>query len=177
MNTLFNQPLKVVNAGLHSFADNIQHAGGHAISLNWQPPAQGDIDTGLVLASLLRHPLVESANQIAMTRYLEAQPVLVDVMLAKEAIPEMAEQKRILHSGPPIAREDMCGPVKGGDYWCHAVRRLGYKPERRRKPDKRRRNRPCSLSSLSRGWTNGRHYQPVYAIMGGGKQNQRPSYF
>ena len=88
MNTLFNQPLKVVNAGLHSFADNIQHAGGHAISLNWQPPAQGDIDTGLVLASLLRHPLVESANQIAMTRYLEAQPVLVDVMLAKEAIPK-----------------------------------------------------------------------------------------
>ena len=35
MNTLFNQPLKVVNAGLHSFADNIQHAGGSAIALNW----------------------------------------------------------------------------------------------------------------------------------------------
>lgn len=48
-----------------------------------------------------------------MARYLEAQPVLVDVMLAKEAIPAMAEQKRILHSGPPIAREEMCGPVKG----------------------------------------------------------------
>lgn len=48
-----------------------------------------------------------------MTRYLEAQPVLVDVMLAKEAIPAMAEQKRILHSGPPIAWEEMCGPVKG----------------------------------------------------------------
>nr|WP_249940781.1 hypothetical protein [Escherichia coli] len=62
-------------------------------------PAQGDIDAGLDLASLLRHPLVENANQIAMTRYLEAQPVLVDVMLAKEAIPAMAEQKRILHSG------------------------------------------------------------------------------
>ncbi|HHC4891083.1 TPA: DUF1116 domain-containing protein, partial [Klebsiella michiganensis] len=113
MNTLFNQPLKVVNAGLHSFADNIQHAGGSAIALNWQPPAQGDIDAGLDLASLLRHPLVENANQIAMTRYLEAQPVLVDVMLAKEAIPAMAEQKRILHSGPPIAWEEMCGPVKG----------------------------------------------------------------
>ncbi|OWG64175.1 cons domain protein, partial [Escherichia coli] len=53
MNTLFNQPLKVVNAGLHSFADNIQHAGGSAIALNWQPPAQGDIDAGLDLASLL----------------------------------------------------------------------------------------------------------------------------
>ncbi len=64
MNTLFNQPLKVVNAGLHSFADNIQHAGGCAIALNWQPPAQGDIDAGLDLASLLRHPLVENANQL-----------------------------------------------------------------------------------------------------------------
>ena len=69
MNTLFNQPLKVVNAGLHSFADNIQHAGGSAIALNWQPPAQGDIDAGLDLASLLRHPLVENANQIAMSLY------------------------------------------------------------------------------------------------------------
>ncbi|MFR4485969.1 MAG: hypothetical protein ACLT78_00025 [Escherichia coli] len=63
---------------------------GSAIAL-WQPPAQGDIDAGLDLASLLRHPLVENAK-IAMTRYLEAQPVLVDVMLAKEAIPAMAEQ-------------------------------------------------------------------------------------
>lgn len=130
MNTLFNQPLKVVNAGLHSFADNIQHAGGSAIALNWQPPAQGDIDAGLDLASLLCHPLVENANQIAMARYLEAQPVLVDVMLAKEAIPAMAEQKRILHSGPPIAWEEMWSG-KRGDYWCHAVRRLGHQPARR----------------------------------------------
>lgn len=103
---------------------------GSAIALNWQPPAQGDIDAGLDLASLLCHPLVENANQIAMARYLEAQPVLVDVMLAKEAIPAMAEQKRILHSGPPIAWEEMWSG-KRGDYWCHAVRRLGHQPARR----------------------------------------------
>lgn len=113
MNTLFTQPLKVVNAGLQSFASNIQQVGGDVIALTWQPPAQGDVAAGLDLAALLRHPLVEQANQLAMERYLNAQPVLVDVMLAREAIPAMAERKRILHSGPPILWENMCGPVKG----------------------------------------------------------------
>ena len=50
MNTLFTQPLKVVNAGLASFADNLTLAGGDVISLSWQPPAMGDIDGGLALA-------------------------------------------------------------------------------------------------------------------------------
>lgn len=44
MNTLFNQPLKVVNAGLAGFANNIQKVGGDAIALSWQPPALGNID-------------------------------------------------------------------------------------------------------------------------------------
>ncbi|MDK9358038.1 DUF1116 domain-containing protein [Lelliottia sp. V106_10] len=113
MNTLFTQPLKVVNAGLQSFANNIQKVGGDVTALSWQPPAQGDVAAGLDLAALLRHPRVEQANQIAMERYLNAQPALVDVMFAHEAIPAMAERKLILHSGPPISWENMCGPVKG----------------------------------------------------------------
>ena len=48
--SLIQQPLKVVNAD-YRFADDIQHAGGSAIALNWQPPAQGDIDAGLDLVS------------------------------------------------------------------------------------------------------------------------------
>lgn len=113
MNTLFTQPLKVVNVGLQSFAGTIQNVGGEVIALHWQPPAQGNIDAGLHLAELLNHPLVEQANQIAMARYLSAQPVLVDVMYAREAIAAMAERKRILHAGPPIRWENMCGPMKG----------------------------------------------------------------
>lgn len=113
MNTLFEKPLKVVNAGLQSFANTIQQSGSEVIALNWQPPAQGNVNAGLELAGLLRHPLVEEANHLAMSRYLDAQPVLVDVMFAKEAIPAMAKCPLILHSGPPIAWENMCGPVKG----------------------------------------------------------------
>lgn len=113
MNPLFQQPLKVVNAGLAGFADNLKQAQGDVVALQWQPPAMGNIQAGLDLATLVRHPLVEQANQIAFERYLSAQPVLIDVMSAAEAIPAMAERKLILHSGPPIAWPDMCGPVKG----------------------------------------------------------------
>ncbi|MBB5193187.1 hypothetical protein HNQ50_003941 [Silvimonas terrae] len=113
MNTLFNQSLNVINAGLAGFADNIRQAGGEVTHLNWQPPALGDIAAGLALARLLNHPLVEAANQQAMSQYLAAQPVLVDVLAASEAIPAMAERKLILHAGPPIAWDDMCGPVRG----------------------------------------------------------------
>jgi hypothetical protein len=113
MNTLFNQPLTVVNAGLSSFADNLALAGGDVINLHWQPPALGDVDAGLALASLIRHPLVEHANDQAFQQYLAAQPVLVDVMSASHAISAMAHRKLILHAGPPIDWADMCGPVKG----------------------------------------------------------------
>lgn len=113
MNELFSQPLKVINAGLASFADNLKQAGGDVINLSWQPPALGNVKAGLDLAWLMRHPLVEQANQQAFQQYLSAQPVLTDVMLAREAIAEMAQRKLILHSGPPIAWPDMCGPVKG----------------------------------------------------------------
>ena len=85
MNTLFNQPLNVVNAGLSSFADNLAMAGGDVTHLQWQPPALGNVDAGLALASLIRHPLVDQANNQAFQQYLAAQPVLVDVMSASHA--------------------------------------------------------------------------------------------
>ncbi|EKO3895469.1 DUF1116 domain-containing protein [Vibrio metschnikovii] len=113
MKTLFNQKLTVLNAGLTSFATNIERAGSVAVSINWQPPANGDINGGKALAELINDPQVEQANQIALGRYLAAQPTLVDVMMAGEAIPKLTECKLILHAGPPIAWDDMCGPVQG----------------------------------------------------------------
>ena len=113
MKTLFNQNLTVLNAGLASFATNIERAGGSAITMTWQPPANGDKKSGLVLADLTNQADIEQANHIAMNRYLAAQPTLVDVMYAGEAIPELAERQLILHAGPPIAWQDMCGPVQG----------------------------------------------------------------
>lgn len=113
MKTLFDQDLKVVNVGLQSFADNITAAGGAVTHLSWSPPAGADAALGWTLANMMGDPRIEEANRIAYERYLAAQPRLVDFVLAREAIPALARERRILHSGPPIAWDDMCGPQQG----------------------------------------------------------------
>ena len=114
MKRLFTEELSVVNIGLESFSDNIITAGGASTNLVWQPPAGADAAVGFALAGLIAHPTIEAANEVAYSRYLAAQPTLVDVQLARDALPAMAAgERRILHSGPPIAWQDMCGPVQG----------------------------------------------------------------
>jgi hypothetical protein len=114
MNPLFDTPLEVIGLGLPGFSETLAAAGGTVHHLDWMPPAQGDADAGRILAALLADPRVEAANAIALQRYLDAQPVLVDIAPASAVIPGLAGGvRRILHSGPPIAWERMCGPMQG----------------------------------------------------------------
>ena len=63
---------------------------------------------------------------MAYGRYLAAQPRLVDLVLAREAIAGLADgQRRILHAGPPIAWADMCGPQQGAITGRDPLRGLG----------------------------------------------------
>ena len=55
---------------------------------------------------------IEDANAKALERMLAADPVLVDVITASEAISELGDHM-ILHAGPPIDWNRMCGPMKG----------------------------------------------------------------
>ncbi len=55
---------------------------------------------------------IESANQEALRRMLAGDPVLVDVIPASEAIPDLREHM-ILHAGPSIEWARMCGPMRG----------------------------------------------------------------
>lgn len=56
--------------------------------------------------------LIEEANRTALDRIFSAEPVLIDVIPAHEAIPQLKE-KMILHAGPPISWDRMCGPMQG----------------------------------------------------------------
>ncbi|MBV9289130.1 MAG: DUF1116 domain-containing protein, partial [Hyphomicrobiales bacterium] len=114
MKALLGRDLNVVNVGLESFADNIGAAGGRATHLSWAPPAGADPALGWSLATMIGDKRIEEANREAYGRYLAAQPRLVDLMLARDAIPALGEgERRILHSGPPIAWGGMCGPQRG----------------------------------------------------------------
>jgi hypothetical protein len=55
---------------------------------------------------------IDQANQEALRRILAGDPVLVDVIPASEAITDLKD-RMILHAGPPIGWERMCGPMRG----------------------------------------------------------------
>ncbi|MFB3818883.1 MAG: fdrA domain protein [Candidatus Methylomirabilales bacterium] len=50
--TLFNQPLQVVNIGLEGFADDLRLAGVEVVHLDWRPPSGGNAKLTALLASL-----------------------------------------------------------------------------------------------------------------------------
>jgi hypothetical protein len=55
---------------------------------------------------------IEQANREAASRMLRSKPTLVDVSTAGQSIPGM-EKKMILHAGPPVGWQRMCGPMRG----------------------------------------------------------------
>ena len=55
---------------------------------------------------------IDAANQEALRRLLAGEPVLVDVVPASQAIAGLAD-RTILHAGPPISWDRMCGPLRG----------------------------------------------------------------
>jgi hypothetical protein len=55
---------------------------------------------------------IEEANQVAVKRMMEGDPVLVDIAPAIEVMPGMKD-KMITHSGPPIPWGKMCGAQRG----------------------------------------------------------------
>ena len=109
---LFGTELSVLNVGLASFAEEIVRAGGSASQVAWQPPANGDAETGATLARLVNAPAIEAANGKACEAFLAAQPMLSGVGVAREVLKGMSG-RTILHSGPPIAWSRMCGPMRG----------------------------------------------------------------
>jgi Protein of unknown function (DUF1116) len=56
--------------------------------------------------------IIDQANEEALRRILAGEPILVDVVPASQAIPDLADCM-ILHAGPPINWERMCGPMRG----------------------------------------------------------------
>jgi hypothetical protein len=110
MSTLFGKSLGVITVGPALFADGIRSAGGAAVAVDWAPP--GDATVAADLALLINNPDTEAANRTAFDRYLAARPVLDGIAPARDVVPGMDEQ-RILHAGPPVAWQAMCGPMRG----------------------------------------------------------------
>ena len=112
MNDIFAKNLSTVTLGVKTFSDNLQACSGTVVDLKWQPPCFADPDDAMALSKLIDNEKIKKANEIALNKYLNAQPVLTKICPAREAIPDFSG-RQLLHSGPPIAFEDMCGPMQG----------------------------------------------------------------
>ena len=94
-------PVRVVNIGLEGFARDLAASGTGVVQLDWRPPRFGFDET------------IEQANAEALRRILAAEPVLCDVRRAGELIAELDADTLILHAGPPLDWQGMCGPLRG----------------------------------------------------------------
>lgn len=106
------QSLSVINVGVEVFAEVINNVGGTAVNVDWRPPASGDAKTGWALSGLVNDQEIDQANRTAFEKFLGAKPVLQGIDRAGDVIPDMGE-RTILHSGPPVDWQDVCGPVSG----------------------------------------------------------------
>jgi hypothetical protein len=108
INAIFGQTLDVVNVGLESFAASLQDQGVKVVQVDWRPPAEGVPR----LTATKTGVDIDEANEEACRRIAKGRPVLIDMGIARETIPGYHD-KLILHSGPPITWERMCGPTRG----------------------------------------------------------------
>ncbi len=121
---LLTDPLGVINIGLSGFGDDLAARGIEAVHVDWAPPASGDPVLARILNRLDGNPSpvssgkttiakrIAAANTEALERMLQGDPWLVDVVPAATVLPRIAD-RHILHAGPPIDWERMCGPMRG----------------------------------------------------------------
>jgi len=107
---LFRSELKVINLGLAGFRQALDDARAPVVQVDWKPPLEVD----LKLAQRVRahRAAIERANARTVKLILSGMPQLVGLERAGDVIPGM-KPNLLLHAGPPIAWDRMCGPMRG----------------------------------------------------------------
>jgi hypothetical protein len=110
INQLFGSDLKVVNIGLSAFKQALDDAHATSVQVDWKPPIA--IDAKLANRVKAFRPAIEKANAEAVNLILSGMPHLIGLERAIDVIPGM-KSDMLLHAGPPITWERMCGPMRG----------------------------------------------------------------
>ena len=112
---ILETPVAVVNVGLADFASALEGEGVPVARVDWSPPAGGDEELARLLGRMRAGEVgagIDAANAAAVKRILEGDPVLVDCVPAHSVLQGLAP-RMILHAGPPIEWDRMCGPMRG----------------------------------------------------------------
>ena len=110
MSNLLSGPLKVINVGIEDFDQSIRATGGKSVQVQWRPPAPISAQARERMRAAAER--VAEANVKALDRLQQAKPVLKGMGVALDVIPGMGKHV-LLHAGPPITWDRMCGPMRG----------------------------------------------------------------
>ena len=115
--TILGSQVRVVNVGLDLFADSVRAQDVAVGEVDWRPPAGGDLDlVRLLVADAATRERIAAANAETMARMFRARPIWVDVRRAGDVIPDLPP-RTLLHSGPAVPYEGMCGPHQRAAAW------------------------------------------------------------
>lgn len=133
MGDILHSDLSLINLGLAHFAEAPAQMGTSVLTLDWRPPGRGDPLLARLVAELAddREGIgakIHAANETALSRLISAEAVLVDLLPAREALPDLTPTT-ILHAGPPITWERMCGAMRGGITGALLYERLAETPK------------------------------------------------
>ena len=85
--------------------------GIQPLTVDWEPPARGDLQAVALLTRAYADGEVEDANREAIVRLDAARPHLVGAGLAGELVPGL-DDGVILHPGPPVEWEHVGPPLR-----------------------------------------------------------------
>ncbi len=107
---LFQQDMHVINLGLPSFKAQLDALQTPSVQVDWRPPVE--IAPDILPRLHAQQAQIDAANAVALERIFNSRPFVVGLDLARNVIPGM-RQNLLLHAGPPITWERMCGPLRG----------------------------------------------------------------
>jgi len=110
INQLFGSDLKVINIGLSAFRQALDDAHATSVQVDWKPALEVDANSANRVKKF--GPEIVKANAEVLTIILSGMPHLIGLERAIDVIPGL-KSDMLLHAGPPITWDRMCGPMRG----------------------------------------------------------------
>jgi hypothetical protein len=117
MEEIIKSEFAVLNIGLEKFYTDLSENSFTVFNKMWKPVLGGDPHLSRNLSEIADDTQglglrIKNANQQAFQRMVAAKPVLKGVAPAYQVLKNMSAHT-VLHAGPPIEWERMCGAMKG----------------------------------------------------------------
>lgn len=114
---ILKSKFKVVNVGLKKFSSDLMENGFEVLDKRWKPIHGGDPELARKSSRLADDSQglglkIKNANQQAFQRMVDSKAILKEIRPAYQALKNMTPHT-VLHAGPPIAWENMCGAMRG----------------------------------------------------------------